>query len=66
MWCACDGIEYSICFGVNTCQNDNTWNIWHRLEENIKKDVKLMEWEVVDCVRLASNKVWWRLLVNVL
>lgn len=44
-------------FGVKTLQNDNIWNIQHRLEENIKKDVKRVEWEVVDFVRLASNKV---------
>jgi hypothetical protein len=45
---------------------DTFGGIWLTLGENIKKDVKHMEWEVVDCVRLASNKVWWRLIVNML
>jgi hypothetical protein len=35
-----------------------------RLVDNIKIDLREMEWDVMNCIDLAQDRVQWRALVN--
>jgi hypothetical protein len=37
---------------------------WHRLEDNIKMDLREMGFEGVDWIHMAHDRDWWWALVN--